>query len=173
MADSQPIERLLMLARDLEADLAGRSQALDRHARGAAALVRALALIMGVLALANLWFVYNLTQEVRLVIAGMDEMRGHFARVSDRMSEIRASTAAMDDNTRLMPVVAAQMRQLGSDMERMRGAVAEMAGSTATIERRMDVLNRDLADMTLRFRSLNHSVGAMGDHVNQMARPVP
>jgi hypothetical protein len=172
VADNEHIERLLILIRDLEGELAGRANDLDRHARGSAALVRALVLIMGVLALANLWFVYDLTQEVRQVIAGMDEMRGHFGRVSGRMADIQASTAAMEQDVGLMPVVGAQMQQIGGDLDIMRAAVAAMRGSTGTMDTRMDALNRDLADMSVRFRSLNRSVGAIGADVDQMARPV-
>ncbi len=124
MADNEHIERLLILTRDLERELAGRAHDLDRHARGSAALVRALVLIMGVLALANLWFVYDLTQEIRQVIAGMDEMRGHFGRVSARMADIQARTAAMEQDVGLMPVVGAQMQQIGGDLDHMRAAVA-------------------------------------------------
>lgn len=173
MADNEHIERLLILTRDLEQELSGRASELDRHVRGSAALVRGLVLVMGVLALANLWFVYDLTQEVRQVIAGMDEMRGHFARVSARLADIRDSTIAMERDVGLMPVVDAQMRQIGGDLDRMRAAVADMQGSTRTMDARMDGLNQDLADMSLRFRSLNRSVGAMGADVDQMARPVP
>lgn len=173
MADNEHIERLLILTRDLERELAGHTSDLDRHARGSAALVRALVLIMGVLALGNLWFVYDLTQEVRQVIAGMDEMRGHFGRVSARMADIRTSAAAMEHDVGLMPVVGAQMHQIGGDLDRMRAAVAAMRGTTGTMDARMDGLNRDLADMTVRFRSLNRSVGTMGADVEQMARPVP
>ncbi|MCU0835246.1 MAG: hypothetical protein MUC77_12575 [Chromatiaceae bacterium] len=173
MADNEHIERLLILTRDLERELAGRAHDLDRHARGSAALVRALVLIMGVLALANLWFVYDLTQEIRQVIAGMDEMRGHFGRVSARMADIQARTAAMEQDVGLMPVVGAQMQQIGGDLDHMRAAVASMRGTTGAMDVRMDDLNRDLADMTVRFRSLNRSVGAMGADVDQMARPVP
>jgi hypothetical protein len=103
-----------------------------------------------VLALANLWFVYDLTQEVRQVIAGMDEMRGHFGRVSARMADIRASTAAMEQDVGLMPVVGAQMQQIGRDLDHMRAAVAAMRGSTGAMDARMDGLNRGLADMTVR-----------------------
>lgn len=173
MSESDRIERLHSVLERLEADLHTSSEAVAQRSRGVALLVRVLSLVMGSLALANLYFVNDLTQEVRVVIARMDEMTGHFGRVSQRMSDIRATAADMEGNVAMMPVVAAQMREIGGYLDGMRAGVDRMEASTAAIDGRLDRLNLDVADMSVRFRSLNRSVGAMGGDVEQMARPVP
>ena len=78
MSESDQVERLLRSLRRLESDLVERSAQASQRSRGVATLVRALAIVMGALALANLYFVNDLTQEVRAAIANMDEMTDYF-----------------------------------------------------------------------------------------------
>lgn len=157
----------------LEEDLAARSEAMTRRARGVGALIRGLALAMGVLALANLYFVNALTQEVKLMILALQEMTGHFGNVSERMQTMTGTIDAMDRSVALMPVIRDQMREIGEQVDRMAGDVAGMRQTTASMDGRMDALTAGVFDMTLRFRGLNRSVAGMGSDVDQMARPIP
>jgi methyl-accepting chemotaxis protein len=173
MSESDQVERLLRSLRRLESDLVERSAQASQRSRGVATLVRALAIVMGALALANLYFVNDLTQEVRAAIANMDEMTDYFGRVAASMSAIRKTVSTMQDHVRVMPVVAAQTREIAGRMDSMRDSVTGLNGTTATLKHRMDVMNLTVVDMAHRFRSLNQSVGLMGRDVNQMSRPVP
>lgn len=173
MSESDQVERLLRSLRRLESDLVERSAQASQRSRGVTTLVRALAIIMGALALANLYFVNDLTQEVRAAIANMDEMTDYFGRVAASMSAIRKTVSTMQDHVRVMPVVTAQTREIAGHMDSMRDSVTGLNGTTTTLQHRMDVMTLTVVDMAHRFRSLNQSVGLMGRDVNQMSRPVP
>jgi hypothetical protein len=109
----------------------------------------------------------------RDVIANMDEMSGYFARVSVHMGDMRRKVASMTDDVRMVPIVTAQMREIGGHLETMRADVNRMRLSTGAIDERIDGMNLSIADMSGRFRSLNQSIGLMGADVDQMSRAVP
>jgi methyl-accepting chemotaxis protein len=173
MSTSDRIERLLSTLNELDRDLESRRKKASKRSHGVAGLVRALALLMGGLALANLYFVNDLTQEIHLVISKMDEMSDHFERVSQLMTDVSQAVADMEDNVKMVPVVTAQTREIATRMDAMRQSVARVGASSASIDERIDVMNAGVVDMSLRFRSVNQSIGVMGADVEQMSRPVP
>lgn len=165
--------RILGTLRALEADLEQRSRELAERSRAATLLLRVLAVVMAALSLANIYYVNDLTQEVRLVIANMQEMSRHLDQVTARMRQVRSTTQAMEQDVRTMPIVALQTREVATHMDRMREATAGMTVSTVSIDGRMDVMDRHVLDMSLWMRGLNQGVGMMGVDVNQMSRPFP
>lgn len=170
---SEHIDRIDRVLENLETDLETRGEALGERLRGTELLIRILAAIMGVVALANLYFVNDLTQEIRVMIGSMNEMTGHFADVSRRMDRLSSTVASMTLTVGMMPIMADQLDEISGHVESMGRDVTRMAGSTATIDERIRVLNRDTLDMAGRFRSVNEIVRNMGIDVDQMARPMP
>jgi len=167
------IDRLAEALDHLEEDLKRRDETIRGRTRGVDITIRALAAAMGILALVNLYYVNSLTQEVKLMIAAMGEMTGHFANVSEHMDHLTGTIKAMDRSVALMPVIRDQMNELAGRVDRMGGDVALMGGTTASMDARMDVLNAGIYDMSQRFRGLNRSVAGMGSDVDQMSRPIP
>lgn len=167
------IDRLSKTLDHLEKDLARRDDALRGRARGVDVMIRALTAAMGILALVNLYYVNALTQEVKLMIAALGEMTGHFANVAERMDGLTGTIKAMDRSVALMPVIRDQMSELAGRVERMGGDVALMRGTAASMDSRMDGLNAGIYDMSQRFRGLNRSVAGMEADVDQMSRPIP
>jgi methyl-accepting chemotaxis protein len=167
------VERFSETLENLEADLDKRGEELGERVRGAELVIRILAGVMGLLALANLYFVNDLTEEVKVMIRAMDDMTGHFADVSRRMASMTDTVDAMNDTVRMMPIVAAQIGEISDHVETMRGDVVRMQQITVAVDGRIDTLNGSMLDMAGRFRRVNRSVGAMGQDVEQMARPVP
>ena len=107
------------------------------RARGVDIMIRALTAAMGILALVNLYYVNALTQEVKLMIAALGEMTGHFANVAERMDGLTGTIKAMDRSVALMPVVRDQMSELAGRVERMGGDVALMRGTAASMARKV------------------------------------
>jgi methyl-accepting chemotaxis protein len=173
MIERDRIDALSQLLGDLEQDLERSDKATGRHRPGAALWVRLLIGLVAAFALSNLYFVNNLTDEVRLVITRMQEMATLFARVSERMDQMSDEVAAIDRQVLLMPVVAEQMREMSSHVLVMEQAVSQMDGATTHLSGTVASMNTSMHDMSIRFRALNQSVGAMGVDVDQMARPVP
>jgi archaellum component FlaC len=170
--DKTQIDRIFEVLNNAENDIATRSQALSESGRKAAG-PRILFALIGCLALANLYFVNTLTQDVRAIILSMNEMYEHFGRVSRRMNGMRDYVSAMENDIRLMPVMREQMGKLSENISRMREDVKDMRTSVADMDQRVGAVNTTVFDMALRFRDLNRNVGQMGVDVDQMARPVP
>lgn len=167
------IESLTNLLATLEQDLERSEEVRGRQRRSVTLWVRVVALLVAALALSNLYFVNDLTDEVRVVITRMEEMNTLFSRVSKRMDGMRVEVDSIERNVLLMPVVSEQMREMAAHVLAMEHAVSRMHGSTENLDGSVTVMERNLRDMSARFHGLNRSVGAMGVDVNQMGRPLP
>lgn len=170
---SEHIERIGEVLENLEADLDTAGETIGEHVRGAELVIRILGAVMGILAVANLYFVNDLTQEVKIMIAAMNEMTTHFADVSRRMDTMTATVESMTITVGMMPIIADQIEEMSVHVESMQGDVGRMRGVTVAIDAHIDALDQDTRDMAGRFRSLNRTVHIMGLGVDQMARPVP
>ncbi|MBK1705165.1 hypothetical protein [Halochromatium glycolicum] len=173
MIERDRIDSLTNLLTTLEHDLERSEEVRGRQRRGVTVWVRIIALLVAGLALSNLYFVNDLTDEVRVVITRMQEMNALFSRVSKRMDGMQAEVAAIEHNVLLMPVVSEQMREMAAHVLAMEHAVSAMHGSTEGLSDSARVMERNLRDISARFHGLNRSVGAMGVDVNQMGRPLP
>ena len=173
MLDREHLERFMESLENIEADLDERDRANRDSARGTHAWVRGLSLGLFLLALANLYFVNDLTQELGDMIDSMREMTGHFDIVSERMHRMTGTVGAMSTRVAMMPVINIQMAEISGHVARMERDVATLQGATALIDTRIDSMNLSVLDMSQRFRAVNLSVGAMSTDVDQMARPVP
>ena len=157
----------------LEADIDERDRANRDNEHGTQTWVRGLSWGMFLLALANLYFVNDLTLEVRDMIDAMEEMTGHFGVVSERMHRVTDKVGAMNTHVAMMPIIDAQMAEISDHIAGMERDVATMRGAAAQIDGRMDSMSLSVLDMSQRFRAVNLSVGGMSADVDQMARPVP
>jgi hypothetical protein len=167
------IERIDHLLARLQQDSADSVRRTGRRARIVEGLLQIFALLMALLALSNLYFVNDLTQEVRLVVIRMDEMTEYFARVAGRMTDMRREVARMETNVRMLPVIDAQIIEIATHVGAMEDGVSRIEQSAGNLAQRVDAMSTSVGDMAIRFRGLNQSVGAMGIDVDQMARPVP
>lgn len=173
MLDTSQTERIMQLLETTEAELTRRVR-VETAASGRTSLVpRVVFILIGILALANLYFVNQLTLEVRAIITHLNEMYGHFGTVAGRMSDIRADMGRIERVILLMPVLDEQMSALAREIEGMRVDMDAMTASLSEMDQRVGAMNQAVTDMALRFRTLNQKVGQMGLDVDQMARPVP
>lgn len=172
MLDTPQTDRIIEILKGTEADLTQRIRTQNQAGRKAVA-PRVFFVLIGVLALANLYFVNQLTMEIRAIITNLNEMYGHFATVSARMSDIRDDMTRMEQEVRLVPVLREQMTALAVNIEQMNADVDDMTGSLVEMDQRVGAINMSVSDMALRYRGLNQTLGQMGADVDQMARPVP
>jgi hypothetical protein len=173
MIERDRIEGLTELMAELEQDLDRSDSLTGRRHRGVELWVRVVIGLVAALALSNLYFVNDLTDEVRLVITRMQEMNSLFTRVSVRMDQISVEVDGIERNVLLMPVVAEQMREMSAHVMVMEQSVSFMDRAAAGLGDSVAIMDGNLRDIALRFHALNRSVGAMGVDVNQMARPLP
>lgn len=173
MVERDRIEALTGLLADLDRDLSGGDAVTGRRRRGVTIWVRIVIILVALLAVSNLYFVNDLTDEVRIVITRVQEMNELFTRVSGRMDEMTEEVASIEHNVLLMPVIADQMREMATHVVAMEHSVAYMDRATDSLDTAIEAIDGNVRDMSMRFRGLNLSVGAMGVDVDQMARPIP
>ncbi len=173
MIERDRIEGLTELMAELEQDLARSDSLTGRRHRGVDLWVRIVIGLVAALALSNLYFVNDLTDEVRLVITRMQEMNNLFTRVSARMDQISVEVDAIERNVLLLPVVSEQMREMSAHVTVMEQSVSFVDRAAARLGDSVAIMDANLHDIAVRFHGLNRSVGAMGVDVNQMARPLP
>lgn len=136
-------------------------------------LSRGLFLGIGLLALANIFFINRLVHEFSVIIGSMNDMYVHFGRVSDRMSHMRDYVVRMEQDIRLMPVIGQQMDEMSANVQAMSQNVTGMGQTIVDMDQKIAALNVNVRDMTARFRNVNASVGNIGWDVNQMSKPIP
>ena len=173
MSTQDQITNLVQTMENLEADLVKGIEETSRKSQHAAWLIYSLIVITGVMSLANIYFVNDLTQEVRLVVRNMNEMYGHFGRVSELMLRMRGTVNNMEQNMTMMPIMGEQMAEIGDDTGRMKRDVAHMNSTITTLDQQIGAMNTSVWDMSMRFRNMNFTVGNMGQDVHHFARPVP
>ena len=173
MSDRARIERLNETLNQLEQRLVQSKRTAAERTRGSTMVVRTAAALTALLALSNLYFINELTQEMHVMIGRMEQMTNHFDHVADHMHTMRLDVDGMQGNVRLMPVMDAQMREIATHVNSMRQSVGQMQGSTEAIDGRVGRMNLSVADMAARFHGLNSSVGGISGDVNQKALPVP
>ena len=173
MSTQDQITNLLQTMDNLEADLLEDLEHTRRYSRRAERFIYTLIMMMGVMSLANIYFVNDITQEVRLVVRNMNEMYGHFANVSELMTRMRGIVNNMETNMKMMPIMGEQMAEIGDDTRSMKRDVGYMNSTITTLDHQIGAMNASVWDMSVRFRNLNTTIGNMGQDVHQFARPVP
>ena len=173
MSTQDQITNLVQTMENLEADLVKGIEQTHRKSQHATRLIYTLIVITGVMSLANIYFVNDLTQEVRLVVRNMNEMYGHFGRVSKLLVRMRGTVNNMEQNMTMMPIMGEQMAEIGDDTGRMKRDVAHMNSTITTLDQQIGAMNTSVWDMSMRFRNMNFTVGNMGQDVHHFARPVP
>lgn len=169
----QHLDNLYEALENLEADLNEREESFGKQARGKELLIRLLIMVTVIIALINVYFVNDLTEEVRSMTRAMNEMNSHFDSVSGRMTNITNTVTSMNETVHMLPIVAAQMNDMAAYSDSMRQDMQRIRESSNGVEQRIQKLDADVLDMAHRFRRLNVSVGRMSIDVDHMSRPVP
>jgi len=173
MTESNQVSRLLDQLGQIEQELKRHKLEARDQARPTVVFVRALLLIMGTLALANIYFVNEVVQEVAVTVRNLNEMYHHFARTSERVSDVNGYVTAIGENVKTVPVIEDQLVAMGDRVESMRKSVKQNTDYLVLTDQHMGVMRNSVRDMAVRFRALNNNVRYMGQDVYQMSKPLP
>jgi hypothetical protein len=173
MSTRDQAQRLLETMAHLESELQAAAEDTQRNTRRAVLLIYVLIVVMGGLALVNMYFVNDVTQEVGVLVRHLDDMLGHFERVSALMTEIRGTVSQMSRSIDMMPILGEQMAEMGDKVASMRADVERMKANVALMDTHVATMKGGVRDMSIDFRHLNRSVGVMGMDVHEFSKPVP
>jgi methyl-accepting chemotaxis protein len=173
MSDS---EELIALATRLEAmeqealSVRERSKIIQRRTNRVIHVVFA---FIGAMALVNLYFINDLSGEVKVVARSMVEMYTNFGQMSERMQRIRIHVQNMAGNVKTMPIMAQQMEGMSGYMGEMRSDVEGMSTRMESMQQHVESMNRDIFEMAVRFQNMNNSVYGLGSDVRDMSNILP
>ncbi|WP_006786638.1 hypothetical protein [Thiorhodospira sibirica] len=150
------------------------TQAIDAGlARRTQRLLQIVFLLIGLVALVNLYFVSDLAQETQIIIRNMTTMYEQFGEMSERMSGMRTHVSAMGQNIALMPVMVDQMDMISRNMLSMEHDVSGMRTHMQHLTGHVHVMYQDIHTMNLLFRDVNGKLVHMRYYVGHMSNVVP
>lgn len=173
MNERENLQKIVDYLQRTEHDMQHSKENEVRHARNTNVMIQIMFGVIGVIALANLYFVADLAQEVRVVIRSMTKMYVQFGEMSAQMSTMRSHVAGMSDNIAMMPIMVEQMTIMSDNMARMQDDVTAMRWHMINMNQQVSSMNQDIDTMTLLFRDVNGKVITMRYHVGQMSNVVP
>lgn len=173
MNERENLQKIVDYLQRTEIDMLQSRNHEVRRARNTNIMIQIMFGIIGVIALANLYFVADLAQEVKIVIRSMTKMYVQFGEMSAQMSAMRNHVAGMSDNIAMMPIMVEQMSSISDNMTAMQDDVAAMRWHMINMNRQVSSMNQDIGTMTLLFRDVNGKVVTMRYHVGQMSNVVP
>ncbi len=168
-----PLEQLLVALDNVEQDLKERTEQVKKSRNNFSTSMKVIFAVLGCLALANIYFVNSLTQEVKVMISSMVEMYQHFGRMSEQMQDMTVYVKSMENDIEMMPIMNQQMGQMNQEVSSMSNDMNAMRTDMEGMDQRITTMNKDVQQMSLRFRHMNANVGNMGYNVNQMSNVVP
>lgn len=175
MNDTKPsrLDNILTSINALEEQVEQSRQTIEKERSKANTVIRVVLVLLACLALLNLHYMHVMTQEFRIMIKDMVAMYEHFGRVAERMDDMTAYVAGMEQNIKLMPVIDDQMTAMNTDVDGMKASLADMTTNVAAMDQRIGSIDQGVANMAQRFRTLNANVGNMRYNVNQMSDVMP
>lgn len=144
-----------------------------RNERKSHTILHWMFLVIGGFALLNLYYVNDLSQEVKTIIRHMNQMYMQFGEMSERMKGMSRHVVNMDSNIALVPVMGEQMDMMEQRMGTMQKSVGEMHQSVGNMQGRVASMNRDVGSMSQSFYTVNRRVGQIQRNVGQMADVLP
>ena len=168
-----PLEQLIETLHHVEQDLKERTENKQKSRHDFSKTMKIIFAFLGCLALANIYFVNSLTQEIKVMISSMVEMYEHFGRMSDQMQDMTTYVKSMENDIEMMVIMKKQMGQMNGEVFSMTQDMNAMSHDMENMDVRIYSMNINVQQMAQRFRHMNMNVGNMGYNVNQMSNVVP
>ena len=173
MAELRPIlEVLRRTVNEIDERLTAENQIGVTIAARTTRIIRNVLIMLGILALINLYLIQDLAQGMLSMTRNMDSMYGNFALVSRDMQTITQAVVGMNERVRSLPVMKEDMVLMSQDMASMNRDVQLMDQSLAGMDQDVAAITNGVTDMAWRFDQLTQTIQGMGYNVNQMSQPV-
>ncbi len=173
MNDIRALQTVVAHLERAESDIRNDQASSRAYEKRASRLIHSLYLVIGSMALINLYFVGDLAQEVQVIIRSMNKMYTQFGQMSERMHGMRYHVSGMGEQMALMPVMVEQMGSISGQMSQMEQEVTLMRGALIEIGDRVHSIGGDIGVMDRLFYEVNGKVFRMRHNVGQMSRMVP
>lgn len=173
MSEKKWLKEVSHVLADIESDMAENDQSIrDSKNRSDAVLTLFVVFIIS-FALANVYFVFEWTQEAASMIHEVEEVHHNLENISKNMVVINESMTQLRNQTLLMNILDEEMGSFVNSMQNMDQATSSMLGKMQLMNQSMNGINSDMLMMNQQFGLLNMTVNQMGVDINEMSQVVP
>lgn len=141
-------------------------------------IVRIATLGLLILAIAMLYLIFTLGNDMGLITKHMHEMNDHmiimrqnFEIVAERMQTMETSVKNMSVSIQAMPAIANDVQSMEKTVSKMQKNMININGTLFAMRQSMTLLAKDVEGMRLRFEDLTLSLNGIGNNVNRMTQP--
>lgn len=173
MKETDSLQEIVNYMEGIESDAKKIQESISQSKGKGNVSLNAIILVIGCIALSNLYFASDLVQELDVIMRTMTKMYGQFGEMSQRMHGMRLHVDNMSKNITLMPVMVEQMGHMSSNMGIIKDNVTNISSNMSEMRGRVDSLNQDVTVMSQLFHSTNNKIVQIRHNVNNMSRVMP
>jgi uncharacterized protein YoxC len=171
-------EKIDSILQSFDAIMALRTDLTLRIGKRVTQIVRIATLGLLILAIAMLYLISTLGNDMGLITKHMREMNDHmiimrenFEIVAQRMQTMETSVKSMSVSITAMPAIAQDVAAMDETVRKMQKNMININGTLFAMRQSMTILSKDVEGMRLRFEDLTLSLNGIGNNVNRMTQP--
>lgn len=169
----QVIQEMEAYLDSTEAQFKRIKQNSDRIYKRTSRVIQIVFFSIGLVLIANMYFIYDFTQGILSMISSMNEMYLHFGNMTAHVHGITESVVSMTTHIEVLPNMAENINSMNHTVANMNNNVQSMQGEVGIMAQDVGSINNSLGDMTHRFDQVNGDMDKIGESVHQMSRVVP
>ncbi len=171
-------EKINSILKSFDDIMALRTDLTLRIGKRVTQIVRIATLGLLILAIAMLYLIFTLGNDMGLITKHMREMNEHmiimrqnFEIVAERMQTMESSVKSMSVSIEAMPAIAQDVATMDATVSKMQKNMININGSLFAMRQSMTLLAKDVEGMRGRFEELALSLNGIGNNVNRMTQP--
>lgn len=171
-------EKINNILKSFDEIMALRTDLTLRIGKRVTQIVRIATLGLLILAMAMLYLIFTLGNDMGLITKHMREMNDHmiimrqnFEIVAERMQTMESSVKSMSGSIQVMPALAKDVQTMEKTVTKMQQNMININGTLFAMRQSMMALSKDVEGMRLRFEDLTLSLNGIGNNVNRMTQP--
>lgn len=157
----------------IESDVSHRNRRLKKSQHRLDRVMMFFFLIIGVIALMNLYFIYNWGQEVRTIVHEMDELYQHVHTMSGQMISMGNSVVQLETETALMPIMNEELNKFVNSMQTMQTQTQNIHHNMIDLNDSFTGISQDVTQMNGQIQGLNQQMNQMNMSVYEMGKSIP
>lgn len=173
MQDKHLITDTNNLLTKIETDIENRMVELKQDQKNTDFLGAIAFVFIGVIALMNLYFLYDWGLEVKSIVHEMNSMHGQINIISEQMIHMGQLVKVIESDTALIPIMNEEMDKFVGSMQQMQQQTQNINLNMGNMNTSFTGISQDLGQMNMQIQGLNQQMGTMNVNIHEMSRMVP
>ena len=145
----------------------------NRIYRRTTRIIKTVFISIGLLLVANIYFIYDFRQGIVTMTSSMTDMYDHFGNMHNQVHGITESVVKMTNHIDVLPSMNESMTSMDHTLVNINADVQFMQVEVGLMSKDVGSINHNITDMTYRFDQVNDNMNKIGDSVHQMSRSIP